>query len=150
MNKKIITVIIGLTVLVGGYFLFHTEVASDGQVENVVAVIVTDGFHGLITATEFSQKITTGEYVVLDIRTQAEYDQQRITQDALLVDFYAPDFKQQLSVLDKDKKYLMHCRSGSRSAAATRVMKELGFAEFYELGGGINTWNQAGYETFSE
>ena len=62
--------------------------------------------------------------------------------DGLNIDFYAPDFKEQLNKLDKNKKYIYHCRSGSRSARAVPIFKELGFKEVLELDGGINAWKK--------
>jgi rhodanese-related sulfurtransferase len=56
----------------------------------------------------------------------------------LLIDFYSPNFEEELDKLDKNKKYIYHCRSGSRSRSAITVFKKLGFTEIYELEGGIN------------
>jgi rhodanese-related sulfurtransferase len=86
------------------------------------------------------------DYIVIDVRTQKEYNNQKIP-NTKLINFYDTDFKDQLNQLDKNKKYLIHCRSGSRSANALSVMKELGFTNVQDLKGGINAWNSAGYPT---
>mgnify|MGYP001827116529 CR=1 FL=1 len=82
--------------------------------------------------------------VVLDIRTPEEYAEARIA-DAINVDFYAPDFADQLDVLDKSDPYVMYCRTGNRSSEAIETMKELGFEEVYEIDGGIVSWYDSGY-----
>ncbi len=82
--------------------------------------------------------------VVLDIRTPEEFAEVRIA-DAINVDFYAPDFADQLDVLDKSDPYVMYCRTGNRSSEAIETMKELGFEEVYEIDGGIVNWYDSGY-----
>jgi rhodanese-related sulfurtransferase len=82
--------------------------------------------------------------VVLDIRTPEEFAEVRIA-DAINVDFYAPDFAEQLDVLDKSDPYVMYCRTGNRSSEAIETMKELGFEEVYEIDGGIVNWYDSGY-----
>ena len=84
--------------------------------------------------------------VILDVRTPEEYAQAHIP-GAKLMDFLADDFKTTLGKLDRTKIYLLHCRSGSRSAAAFRTMKQLGFKSVYHLDGGIMAWKKAGGKT---
>ncbi len=107
------------------------------------------GFGGLISSAEFFTKMNSNEYIVLDVRTPKEYNDQRIEDNATLVNFYDSDFKEQLNKLPKDKKYLLYCRSGNRSSKTVPIMEELGFENFYELQGGIKNWNSAGLPIFS-
>jgi rhodanese-related sulfurtransferase len=93
--------------------------------------------HQLISPQEYKEKLESGQYIHLDIRTHGEYQEERIA-DGLNIDFYAKDFKDQLNKLDKNKKYIYYCRSGSRSARAVPIFEELGFTEVLELDGGIN------------
>ena len=95
--------------------------------------------HRLISPEEYKEKLESGEYVHIDIRTPQEYNEEKIA-EGLNIDFNASDFKEQLDKLDKSKKYIYHCRSGSRSARAVPVFEELGFGEILELQGGINNW----------
>lgn len=82
--------------------------------------------------------------VVLDIRTLEEFNEARLA-DAIMVDFYADDFADQLDTLDKDVPYVLYCRTGNRSSEAVKTMKDLGFAEVYEVDGGIVNWYDQGY-----
>lgn len=82
--------------------------------------------------------------VVLDVRTPEEFAAGHIA-ESTNVDFHAPDFLDRLEGLDKDAPYFVYCRSGNRSAATIDAMRELGFTEIYELGGGIITWAEEGY-----
>ena len=81
--------------------------------------------------------------VVLDIRTPEEFNAGALP-DAVNVDFYEADFRDQLADLDKDVPYVMYCNSGNRSATAADMMEQLGFTEVYEIDGGIQAWAQGG------
>lgn len=107
-----------------------------------------EGFKGIVTPNEFSEMVETGEYIVLDLRTQEEYDQGYISEDPLFLDYYKEDFKVELNKLEKEKKYLIYCNSGNRSSYTVPVMNRYGFTEFYELEGGISAWNSVGLKTY--
>ncbi len=95
--------------------------------------------HRLIGPTEYKEKLESGDYIHIDIRTLGEYNESKI-EEGLNIDFYASDFKENLNKLDKTKKYIYHCRSGSRTSNAVSIFKELGFEEVLELEGGMNNW----------
>ncbi len=95
----------------------------------------------------FTELYNTGEYVVIDVRTPGEIAEGKIVQDALEINFYDEDFRDKLNALDKSQKYLVYCRSGSRSGQTIRIMNELGFEQVYDLEGGMNAWNALGYQT---
>jgi rhodanese-related sulfurtransferase len=75
-------------------------------------------------------------FIILDIRTPQEFAGGTLP-GARNVDFYAPDFVQKLSALEKENTHLIFCRSGNRSKAALGLMEQLGFREVYELDKGI-------------
>lgn len=81
--------------------------------------------------------------VVLDVRTQSEFKDGHIS-GAVSIDVTAPDFKTNVSKLDKTQPYLLHCRSGARSSRALKVMRDLGFKYVYHLDSGIMAWKDAG------
>ena len=83
------------------------------------------------------------DLVVLDVRTPEEYAEGHLD-GAVLVDFYAPDFAEQLAALDTDVPYLVYCRSGNRSGQAIDVMEQLGFTSVVDVDGGIVAWSDAG------
>ena len=101
----------------------------------------SEGVYEKISPQEFNAKIESGEYIVLDVRTQEEYNDERITEDAMSIDFYAPDFEAKIATLDKERKYLLYCRSGNRSGKTLAMMEESQFSEVLELKGGIGNWS---------
>lgn len=81
--------------------------------------------------------------VLLDIRTPEEVAEARIA-GALNIDFYAPDFRDQIADLDRDATYIVYCRSGSRSSQAESLFADLGFNDVRTVDGGIIAWFEAG------
>lgn len=93
-----------------------------------------------IGAKEFHDLMKDKDAVVLDVRTPAE------TRDGVIPGYkmlnsMSPDFDNQIKKLDKNKKYLVYCRSGNRSGQACRIMADKGFDKLYNLVGGIAAWN---------
>lgn len=76
--------------------------------------------------------------VVLDVRTKGEFYSGRIP-GAVNIDLMSPDFGRKIDALDKEKTYLVYCRSGNRSGEACRVMASKGLRA-YNLAGGIISW----------
>lgn len=83
---------------------------------------------------------------VLDIRTAKEFAEEHIM-EASNVDFQKSDFEQKLSTLDKNRTYLIHCRSGSRSKRSLKSFNKLGFQKIIHLDGGIKAWKKARGQT---
>lgn len=81
------------------------------------------------------------EYVLLDVRTPAEYSAGHL-EGAKLVDFRSPDFDRQVAALDHGKTYLVYCRTGHRSGLACQKLGEKGLKAF-NMNGGITAWQQA-------
>jgi rhodanese-related sulfurtransferase len=81
-------------------------------------------------------------FAILDIRTQMEFDQGYVA-GAVLIDYYLPNFEDELGKLDKNKAYLVYCRTARRSDDAVLIMKKMGFREVYNMVGGIVGWKAA-------
>ncbi len=86
------------------------------------------------------------EIVVLDVRTPAEFAAGHIA-GALNIDFKSADFSAQIAKLDTTKTYLVHCRSGGRSARSLKAFKQNGFKTIIHMHGGIIDWNKSGLPT---
>ncbi|MGV3685046.1 MAG: rhodanese-like domain-containing protein [Daejeonella sp.] len=80
----------------------------------------------------------TPNAVLIDVRTPEEYKAGTI-EDALNLDFMAPDFNRTAEQMDNDKTYFLFCRSGNRSSSAVKTFEGLGFKAF-NLVGGIGAW----------
>ena len=87
----------------------------------------------------FENMINQNNVIVLDVRTKEENFEKRIP-NSILIDIYEPDFSRKIEKLERNKTYLVYCRSGVRSKNACNLMKELGFENVYNLKGGIIGW----------
>jgi rhodanese-related sulfurtransferase len=83
-------------------------------------------------------------FIILDIRTKEEYENEHI-QNSIMIDFYSEEFENELDELDKNKTYLIYCRTGRRTGLTLDIMEDLGFIEVYNMAGGITQWKNNGY-----
>ena len=125
----------------------------------VIGVVLTGGCVGTETITpnqktqtQIIENITPQEaftliqdnennpdFVILDVRTPEEFADGYI-ENAINLDYYSETFRDDLNQLDKNKKYLIYCRSGNRSGKTLDTMVELNFREVYNMSGGILEW----------
>lgn len=78
-------------------------------------------------------------FVLLDVRTPEEFAGGHL-KNALNLNFHAPTFRNDLAKLDRNKTYLVYCRSGNRSQQAMTAMGELKFVSVYNMQKGIIGW----------
>ena len=94
-----------------------------------------------LTQEEWVFKLTDdANAVVIDVRTDVEVAG-GIIPNAIHIDIYkGQEFLDDIEELDKSKNYYVYCRSGNRSGKACAIMRQLGFENAYNLGGGILEW----------
>ena len=91
-----------------------------------------------ITAEEAKKIMDTEEgYIILDVRTQEEYDQGHIP-GAIVISHEEIEEKANEMLPNKDQLILVYCRSGRRSKIAAEALVELGYTNIKEFGGIIN------------
>lgn len=81
---------------------------------------------------------TEDDYVILDARTQAEYDEGHIP-GAILIPHDTVTTAAEDALPDKGQLILVYCRSGNRSKQASQTLVGLGYTNVVEFGG-INSW----------
>lgn len=79
--------------------------------------------------------------IILDVRTREEYLAGNIP-NSINIDVLSQDFKSKIDMLDKNKEYLIYCRSGNRSSIASSIMSTNGFINIYNL-------ENIGYQDFA-
>lgn len=87
--------------------------------------------------------INRRDAVVIDVREQAEYAQGHLP-DARNVPLSQLKTRLEELARFKARPVLVHCATGSRSHDAAELLKAGGFAEVFNLQGGIGAWQQAG------
>ena len=91
-----------------------------------------------ITAEEAKEIIDSEEgYIILDVRTQEEYDQGHIP-GATQISHEEIAEKAEGVLTDKNQLILVYCRSGRRSKIAAEALVELGYTNIKEFGGIID------------
>ena len=91
-----------------------------------------------ITAKEAKEIMDSQEgYVILDTRTQEEYEEKHIP-GAILIPHDEILEKAESVLTDKDQLILVYCRSGRRSKLAAEDLVKLGYTNIKEFGGIID------------
>ena len=94
--------------------------------------------NGEITAIELKDLLAKGaKTIVLDVRNPEEIAICRIAGSTVIP---LPELAGRLSELDTGASYVVHCKSGMRSAKAIGVMQAAGFTRLQNLTGGILAW----------
>ena len=88
-----------------------------------------------ITAKEAKEIMDSQKgYVILDTRTQEEYDESHIP-GAIVIPYDQILEKAESVLTDKNQLILVYCRSGRRSKIAAEALVELGYTNIKEFGG---------------
>lgn len=129
MNKYLLGTAIGIIALI---MIFTFLRNSDSpQALNTIQRLDANAFMALVKDPEVN---------IIDVRTPDEFSAGHI-EGAINIDFYAPDFREQIGVLEKNGKYAIYCRSGNRSGQALSIMKALGFTNVSDLKVGYASLN---------
>ena len=86
------------------------------------------------------------DFVIIDVRTPEEFLDEHL-ENAINLNYYSDTFQKDLHKLDKNKTYLIYCRTGGRSGNTLNIMQELVFRVVYNILGGITKWKSAGLPT---
>ena len=92
-----------------------------------------------ITATELKGMLEKDDIFLVDVREPNEYEIVNIPGATLIPkgEFLSGDA---LARLPQDKKVVLHCKSGARSAECLAIVKNAGFADAVHVGGGVLAW----------
>jgi len=77
------------------------------------------------------------EAVIVDVRTPAEYREGHIPG---VVNIPLDELEKRKNEVPKDKKVVLICRTGNRSAEGTRLLRGSGFQNVFNSTGGMSTW----------
>ncbi|MEO8210183.1 MAG: rhodanese-like domain-containing protein [bacterium] len=141
-NKYIITFIIFL-----GIFFVCVLVFTKFNVFKKIDVSTLDD---TLNAEEFYVMKDQPNIEILDLRTPEEYNYGHI-EGVTNINFYDTlKFISEIEKLDKNKRFLIYCRTDRRSGRTLEIMREKGFANIYLLKGGILAWKLDGRPVIKE
>ena len=90
-----------------------------------------------ISASKAKTMMEEGGVIIVDVRTQAEYDEGHIA-NAILIPNETIGSTQPSLLPDKDAVILVYCRSGNRSKQAADKLVAMGYTKVYDFGGIID------------
>jgi rhodanese-related sulfurtransferase len=115
---------------------------------------------GLLTSEQFKAMQKNTNALVIDIRTEKEWDSTGVIPNSHKLQFFSPsgtyDTNKWLSALNQlktsnDQTIILVCRSGSRSGKVGDLLtKQLGMNNIHHLSNGIMSWINAGNEITKE
>ena len=98
-----------------------------------------------VTAQQAKAMMEDGDpYILVDVRTESEYQAQRID-GAILIPVDTIKDRAAAELPDKDARIFTYCRSGVRSSTAAHALVDLGYTHVNDMGG-IMDWP---YDTVS-
>ena len=145
--KRLILVILSAGLILGALAVGCPAATTDDSPNNTGQIVENISPQAALELIQ--QNEGNVGFVILDVRTPAEYAEGHIA-GAVNIDFYSSEFEEMVKALDRDDTYFIYCRSGNRSGQARNLMEGLGFAEVYNLSGGINAWQDAGLATVTD
>ena len=103
-----------------------------------------------LTPQQVQDELAQQKATLIDIRDSEELQRDGKIEGSThasrgMLEFYAdeslPYHKPQF---DKNKRIILHCASGGRSALAANTLKQMGYTNVAHLDGGIKAWKEAG------
>lgn len=103
-----------------------------------------------LTPEEVHAELEKGNTVLVDIREGDELKQNGRIEGSVhasrgMLEFYAdPALPYHKPEFDKNKRIILHCASGGRSALAAVTLKQMGYENVAHLEGGFKAWKESG------
>ena len=102
-----------------------------------------------ITPAQAQQMIAKGDTLVVDVRDAPEIEKSGKVAGAIhvsrgMLEFRAdPESPYHDKNFDRNKRVILYCASGGRSALAAKVLKDMGYDRVYNLGA-FKDWAESG------
>ncbi len=136
MNK--ITVIVIIILIIWFLIFLGVKAFARGTSETFSTVGEKKATYRKISAQKAKEMIDSGQdLIILDVRTPGEFAGAHV-KDAINIANETIGSDRPSSLPDLDATILVYCRSGVRSAQASKKLLALGYTEVYDFGGIIN------------
>jgi rhodanese-related sulfurtransferase len=136
--KKLSLILLTCTLLVLAAACSSEKPESEIEPKEKETITYTD-----LTQVEFKniEANLSEDVILLDVRTDSEVAEGMI-EGAIQIDYRKDNFRDEVAKLDSSKTYVVYCRSGGRSASASKIMtEELGFKHVNNLLGGYSDYS---------
>jgi rhodanese-related sulfurtransferase len=105
--------------------------------ENMIYTKSEDGYYQISAEEAHRIMVEEVDYIILDVRTESEYNEAHIRDAVLLPDTEIIEKANDI-LPDKNQKILVYCRSGRRSKNASSELAAMGYTNIWEFGGIID------------
>jgi rhodanese-related sulfurtransferase len=105
-----------------------------------------------LTPDDVAREMAEEDAVLIDLREPEERAQNGTIPGAIhaprgMLEFYVdPANPYHRPEFDPNRRTILHCASGGRSALAADTLRQLGYSNVAHLDGGINAWKETGHE----
>ena len=97
----------------------------------------------LISVEELHDMVTgEADFVLLDVRAPLEYEDNHIKG---AINIQVSDLRTRHSELNRARTTILICSTGNRSGLGASILKQHGFADVYNVAGGMSGYSAAGY-----
>lgn len=102
---------------------------------------------------QVAKELDSGDAVLVDLREPQELEATGMIPGAVhaprgMLEFYAdPSLPYHREEFEPDRRIIVHCASGGRSALAAKTLQEMGYTNVAHLDGGIKAWQEEGRPT---
>jgi sulfur-carrier protein adenylyltransferase/sulfurtransferase len=97
-----------------------------------------------VDAVGARELIERGDPLILDVREQDEWDEGHVP-GAIHIPRGNLESRIESAARDRDRRVLVYCAAGNRSAFAAQTLGELGYADVVSLAGGFTDWKRNGF-----
>lgn len=103
-----------------------------------------------LTVAQVAREMQEDGALLVDIREPGEDQKEGVIPGAIaaprgMLEFWAdPSSPYHRSEFSPDRRVILHCASGGRSALAADTLRQLGYSRVAHLDGGIRAWAQEG------
>ena len=103
-----------------------------------------------LTVAQVAREMQEEGALLVDIREPGEDQKEGVIPGAIaaprgMLEFWAdPSSPYHRSEFSPDRRVILHCASGGRSALAADTLRQMGYSRVAHLDGGIRAWTQEG------
>jgi rhodanese-related sulfurtransferase len=103
-----------------------------------------------LTVNDVVAERESGDPLIVDVREPAERDENGSIPGAIaaprgMLEFFAdPTSPYHRPEFDPNRRVILHCAAGGRSALAAATLQQMGYTDVAHLDGGFTAWKQAG------
>ena len=103
-----------------------------------------------LSPEQVNDEVAHGNATLIDLRETEELQQTGKIPGSKhaprgMLEFYAdPSLPYHRPEFDKNKRIILHCASGGRSALAASTLQQMGYQNVAHLEGGMKAWKEAG------